>query len=69
MITITDPGCGFDPRNQKEVFEPFYTTKENGTGIGLTIAKKIIEDHNGKIELKSDKEIGTVVSITLPINS
>ena len=69
LITISDTGCGFDPQKQKEVFEPFYTTKENGTGIGLTIAKKIIEDHNGKIELESDKKIGTVVSIMLPINS
>lgn len=69
LITITDTGCGFDPQKQIEVFEPFYTTKENGTGIGLTIAKKIIEDHDGKIELKSDEEMGTVVSILLPINS
>jgi PAS domain S-box-containing protein len=66
-IEIADTGRGIPPEACEELFEPFFTTKESGTGLGLTIAKKIIEDHRGTIEVKSEAGIGTVICVTLPV--
>jgi len=54
------------PEQLKEIFSPFYTTKESGTGLGLTVSKKIVEDHKGSIAVKSDTE-GTVFVVWLPV--
>jgi len=64
-ICIADTGKGIGPREADKIFEPFFTTKKNGSGLGLTICRKIIEDHRGKIELKSSPR-GTSFFITLP---
>lgn len=66
-IQIKDRGCGISKERQKRLFEPFYTTKEKGTGLGLMMCKRIIENHNGTIELKSKHDEGTVVTIQLPL--
>ena len=65
-ITIEDHGSGIqgDPNR---VFEPFYTTKSTGTGLGMPISKKIIESHGGKISIQSEPGKGTRVKIILPI--
>lgn len=68
-IEIADTGVGIPPEAQERLFEPFFTTKKNGTGLGLTIVKKIIDDHEGSIEIKSDIGIGTVVLVILPVRS
>ncbi len=65
-IEIVDNGPGIPPEILDQVFEPFFTTKENGTGMGLTLAKKIINDHDGKIEIDSRAEKSTCVKIWLP---
>ncbi len=49
----------------QRIFDPFYTTKDSGTGLGLTLVKKIVEDHHGSISLKSDEQ-GTLFTIWLP---
>jgi PAS domain S-box-containing protein len=64
-IFIRDTGTGFD--NPEYVFKPFYTTKSLGTGMGLAIAKNIIEDHHGSIELVSAKSGNTIFKFTLPL--
>ncbi|OPZ70912.1 MAG: Sensor protein ZraS [bacterium ADurb.Bin478] len=51
-----------------KLFEPFYTTKANGTGLGLPIAKKIIEDHGGNIKINNKPKQGAEVAILLPVN-
>jgi len=51
----------------KKISEPFFTTKQNGTGLGVLLSKEIINAHNGKIEYKSKEKEGTIVTITLPI--
>lgn len=67
VIEIIDKGCGISKERQKHLFEPFFSTKEKGTGLGLMICKRIIAIHDGAINIKSAKGKGTNVKITLPI--
>ncbi|WP_018756144.1 ATP-binding protein [Paenibacillus terrigena] len=67
VITIRDYGIGISKDQMKNVFNPFFTTKENGLGLGLSICYRIIENHNGKIQIKASEERGTKFSITLPL--
>jgi len=66
IIEISDNGCGIAKEQLQNVLTPFYTTKERGTGLGLAIVQKIIEEHNGKIDIKSKQGIGTSVRVFLP---
>ena len=66
VIEIADSGPGIIAENQGKIFEPYFTTKKEGTGMGLAIAQKIIRDHSGEIELVSRENFGTVFRITLP---
>lgn len=65
-IDICDQGTGISLEQQKSVFEPFYTTKEKGTGLGLPLAKKFIELHKGTLCIQSTEGEGTILSIRLP---
>ncbi len=62
-ISIKDEGAGISEKISKDVFKPFYTTKEKGTGLGLYITKKIIENHNGNIYYESREGEGTTFFI------
>jgi len=64
-INIFDNGIGFSKKITKEIIKPYYTTKEKGSGLGLSIVNKIINDHNGTIEFKSDTT-GTNIIINIP---
>ena len=66
-IDIEDTGEGISENDQKNLFKPFFSTKDGGTGLGLLISKQVAEKHNGKIELRSKPGIGTIVSVLLPI--
>jgi two-component system, sporulation sensor kinase E len=66
-ISITDQGCGIPQDKIKKLGEPFYTTKERGTGLGLMVSYKIIEEHQGKIDVESEVGVGTTFHITLPM--
>jgi len=65
-VEIIDSGEGMDENTQKKLFTPFYTTKSKGSGLGLPISLKIVEDHNGKIKITSEKGLGTTVQVFLP---
>jgi signal transduction histidine kinase len=65
-IWVRDEGPGIPPETMSRIFEPFYTTKEKGTGIGLFLAKKIVEAHGGTIEARSRDGEGTEFRIELP---
>ncbi|MEY8348949.1 ATP-binding protein [Bacillus cereus] len=67
IIRIIDDGCGVQEENLKRITEAFYTTKKNGIGLGLTVACKIIEEHNGEIHITSKRNVGTKVDIILPV--
>lgn len=66
IISIKDEGCGIPPENYEKVWQPFFTTKSNGTGLGLDICKKIILNHNGQIYFESEVNKGTTFFIELP---
>lgn len=66
VIRVTDTGAGVPEKDLSRIFEPFFTTKTYGSGLGLTITKKVIEDHGGRIAVKSAVGAGTEVTITLP---
>lgn len=68
-ILINDKGIGIDPSDLKHVFDPLWSkNKKKNSGLGLSISKKIVEDHEGTISINSDKENGTTVTISLPIH-
>ena len=65
-LSIRDNGCGFSDEVRSRVFEPYVTTKPKGTGLGLPIVKKIVEEHSGTIHIENLKPHGAQVIITLP---
>ncbi|MFS0654377.1 PAS domain S-box protein [Bacillus sp. 179-C3.3 HS] len=67
VISLRDEGCGMAEDKLKRLGEPFYTTKERGTGLGLMVSYKIIEEHQGTIEVESEEGVGTVFHLTLPL--
>ncbi|BFT74288.1 PAS domain S-box protein [Paenibacillus sp. P36] len=69
MIRLADQGCGIPKETLSKLGQPFYTTKENGTGLGFMVSKKIIENHAGKIKVESEVNKGTLIEITLPFSN
>ncbi|NOY64756.1 MAG: HAMP domain-containing histidine kinase [Nitrospirae bacterium] len=65
IIRVADNGCGMSEEQQKNLFKPFYTTKPDGTGLGLVIVKKMLTGMNGTIRIESRENIGTEVTLTL----
>jgi len=65
-LRIQDNGCGIPEEKLKNIFKPFYTTKTNGTGLGLVIVKKMIANMNGTIGIESSQDTGTIVNIAIP---
>ncbi|MBN1850980.1 MAG: GHKL domain-containing protein [Deltaproteobacteria bacterium] len=66
LIEIKDTGSGIPDKALKKIFNPFFTTKQKGSGLGLSIVKKTIEDHQGTLRIESKVNEGTLVSIQLP---
>ena len=66
VLTVGDTGVGMDDEVREKLFTPFFTTKEDGTGLGLVTSKKIIDAHNGQILVDSEPGRGTSFSISLP---
>jgi signal transduction histidine kinase len=66
VITVADTGRGIPAEALPNIFRPFFTTKGNGTGLGLSLARRIVEEHHGQIEVESSSSKGTTFSVTLP---
>jgi two-component system sensor histidine kinase HydH len=69
IVTITDHGKGIDEEALEHLFVPFYSKKDGGTGLGMAIAQKIIEAHNGRITVESEPGHRTEIEIRLPLSS
>ena len=67
LLTIRDTGIGFSNNDKNNLIKPYYTTKKNGSGLGLSIVNKIINDHNGRVDFLSKKN-GAKIELTLPLN-
>lgn len=67
IFSLKDNGHGILPSDLKHIFDPFYTTKESGSGLGLAVVKSIIEGHNGTITVESAKDEGTIFKISIPL--
>ena len=65
-LEVADDGCGVAPEIRARIFEPYFSTKKNGTGLGLTIVNQIIEDHRGYIRIRPNEPRGTRFTIELP---
>ena len=65
-VSLTDTGCGIPQEQIKQIFEPYYTTKAKGSGLGLMIVQRIVRDHDGRLELTSHGEKGVTFQIWLP---
>ena len=66
IIRLSDTGPGIPEEIRQKVFEPFFSTKEEGSGLGLSIAFRIVEEHGGLLELTSQESAGATFVITLP---
>lgn len=66
-LTVSDNGQGIAPEDRQRVFEPYYSTKDGGTGLGLPIVKRIVEDHDGFIRALDNEPKGTKMVIELPV--
>jgi len=66
-VEVGDSGCGIPEKEIKKIFDPLFTTKPRGTGIGLAVCHGIIQKHNGVIDVKSQEGVGTTMFIRLPL--
>jgi signal transduction histidine kinase len=66
LIEVSDTGSGIEPRDLKKIFNPFFTTKPAGLGLGLSICSRLVEENKGKIDVVSHKGRGTTFILALP---
>jgi signal transduction histidine kinase len=66
VVAVTDDGEGMTPETREKAFTPFFTTREGGTGLGLPLVRRIVEQHGGSVELSSRLGGGTTVALTFP---
>jgi two-component system sensor histidine kinase DctS len=69
LISIADRGSGISAESAAQLFEPFYTTKLEGLGVGLNICRSVVEAHHGRLWFESPPEGGTVFHISLPLTT
>ena len=67
VVRLRDNGCGIPPEKVERIFNPFFTTKDKGTGLGMAISKKIVEAHEGTIDVVSEPGRGTEFAVALPL--
>lgn len=65
-LMVADSGCGMNEQERERMFDPFFTTKKTGTGLGLTVSHRIVEQHKGVFEIRSAPGAGTTITIILP---
>ncbi len=68
VISVQDTGIGIPKENMSKLFKPLFTTKSKGSGFGLAVSKRLVEVHNGRIEVESEVGVGTTFSVYLPLH-
>jgi signal transduction histidine kinase len=68
VITVKDSGVGIPPENMQKIFEPLFTTKAKGIGLGLAVSKKLVEANGGQIEVSSEPGKGSTFTVYLPVD-
>jgi signal transduction histidine kinase len=68
-LTFADQGVGIPPEEMEKIFQPYFTTKEAGIGLGLAITERIIKEHGGTISVESDLGKGTIFTVHLPMRN
>ena len=68
LVDVTDTGPGMTPEISEKVFDPFFTTKAQGSGLGLAIVRKIVDAHDGRLDLRTAPAQGTTIRLTLPVS-
>jgi len=66
LVSVRDEGCGMSPRVQERALDEFFTTKAEGSGLGLAFVKRVVEAHEGELTIASEEGRGTTVSLWLP---
>ena len=69
LITVADEGKGIPPEHLPNIFRPFFTTKGHGTGLGLSLARRMVEAHGGHIDVTSEVGKGTQFLVRLPVKN
>ncbi|MFZ5928175.1 MAG: ATP-binding protein [Acidobacteriota bacterium] len=67
VVLVKDEGCGIPSEDLDKIFDPFYTTKENGTGLGLSVAHQIVKQHGGAITVEANPDKGMTFAVVLPV--
>ena len=65
-LSVEDTGCGMNPRQREQAFDEFFTTKPEGTGLGLAFVRRVVEAHGGRVHLKSREGVGSKVELRIP---
>ncbi|HYF04412.1 MAG TPA: ATP-binding protein, partial [Patescibacteria group bacterium] len=68
VVSVRDTGCGIPQEDLSKIFNPFFTRKADGTGLGLPITQRIIFEHSGIIELESEVGVGTTFYVKIPVS-
>ena len=68
-LSIADTGCGISAKDMNNIFEPYYTNKQSGTGLGLMIVERIVREHGARLAVESDPGKGTIFTIRFPLES
>jgi signal transduction histidine kinase len=66
-VTVQDSGSGIPPEHLGQIFDPFFSTKERGTGLGLALVQQIVVEHGGRIDVESGPETGTTFTLVFPV--
>jgi signal transduction histidine kinase len=69
LVEVADDGPGMPPEVASKIFDPFFTTKAKGSGLGLAIVRKIVDAHDGQIDMRSAPSRGTAIRVTLPVEA
>ena len=67
LLRVSDDGCGIPPEHLGQIFEPFFSTKKNGSGLGLAVSFGIIKNHQGRLEVSSRPGRGSHFTVRLPL--